>query len=129
MAIDSDKREEPTDEEVQKWIDTVYQYTINKMANNGVSATQMKEDLINQGLTADDADIVVNKVSQMIKESKKENGKKDMLYGALWCIGGIVVTAITYSAASGGGTYIVAWGAIFWGAIQFIKGLINSFNK
>lgn len=127
MAIDSDKREEPTDEEVQKWIDTVYQYTINKMANNGVSATQMKEDLINQGLTADDADIVVNKVSQMIKESKKENGKKDMLYGALWCIGGIVVTAITYSAASGGGTYIVAWGAIFWGAIQFIKGLINSF--
>lgn len=127
MAIDSDKREEPTDEEVQKWIDKVYQYTINKMANNGVSATQMKEDLINQGLTADDADIVVNKVSQMIKESKKENGKKDMLYGALWCIGGIVVTAITYSAASGGGTYIVAWGAIFWGAIQFIKGLINSF--
>lgn len=115
MAIDSDKREEPTDEEVQKWIDTVYQYTINKMANNGVSATQMKEDLTNQGLTADDAEIVVNKVSQMIKESKKENGKKDMLYGALWCIGGIVVTAITYSAASGGGTYIVAWGAIFWG--------------
>jgi len=56
-------------------------------------------------------------------ESKKEKANKDMLHGALWCVGGIIVTAITYSAASGGGTYIVAWGAILFGAIQFLKGL------
>lgn len=48
-----------------------------------------------------------------------------MLYGALWCIGGIVITVVTYSAASGGGTYVVAWGAIIFGFIQFVKGLSN----
>lgn len=51
----------------------------------------------------------------------------DMLVGALWCIGGILVTACTYSAAAEkGGSYTIAWGAILFGGIQFFKGLINS---
>jgi hypothetical protein len=55
------------------------------------------------------------------------NGASDMLFGALWCIGGIVVTAATYSAVKDtGGTYIVAWGAIIFGGYQFFKGLIHS---
>ena len=45
-----------------------------------------------------------------------------MLHGALWCGGGILVTGITYLAASGGGTYFLAWGAIVFGAIQFFHG-------
>lgn len=127
MAIDIEKRKEPTDEEIQKWVDDVYQYTIDQMVNNNVSASQMKSDLIQQGLSSDDAGMVVDNVVAEIAKAKKEHGKKDMLYGALWCIGGIVVTVATYSAASGGGTYVVAYGAIIWGAIQFFKGLFNSF--
>jgi hypothetical protein len=46
-----------------------------------------------------------------------------MLDGALWCGGGILVTGLTYSMASSGGTYIIAWGAIVIGAIQFLRGL------
>ena len=49
-------------------------------------------------------------------------GGKNMLYGALWCIGGTMVTLATYSAAQGGGRYLVAWGAILFGAIQFLIG-------
>lgn len=52
-----------------------------------------------------------------------------MLYGALWCIGGLVVTALTYSAASDGGTYVVAWGAVLFGAIQFFKGVWQKISK
>jgi len=48
-----------------------------------------------------------------------------MIYGALWCGGGILITALTYTMAIGGGTYIIAWGAILFGAIQFFKGLLN----
>lgn len=48
--------------------------------------------------------------------------EKKMLHGALWCGGGILVTGITYLAASGRGTYVVAWGAILFGAFQFIQG-------
>ncbi len=46
-----------------------------------------------------------------------------MLYGALWCLGGLVVTVVSYGAASGGGTYVVAWGAVLIGAFQFLRGL------
>jgi len=46
-----------------------------------------------------------------------------MLYGALSCVGGTVATIISYSAAAPGGTYVVAWGAIIFGAVRFWKGL------
>lgn len=49
-----------------------------------------------------------------------------MFHGAIWCIGGILVTFVTYAAAAnspGGGTYIVAWGAIIFGARRFFQGL------
>ena len=51
--------------------------------------------------------------------------ERKMIFGALWCIGGILVTGATYVAASGpgGGTYFVAWGAIVFGAIRFFSGL------
>jgi len=57
---------------------------------------------------------------------KKSDGGSDMLWGAIWCIGGIIVTAYTYSNAAPGGAYVVAWGAIIFGAVQFIKGLVKS---
>ncbi len=52
-------------------------------------------------------------------------GLRNMAIGAVVCIIGIAVTAATYSAASSGGHYIVAWGAIVFGAIQFFKGLFQ----
>lgn len=49
-----------------------------------------------------------------------------MLHGALWCFGGILVTVVSYASAASspfGGTYIVAWGAIIFGAVRFFQGL------
>ena len=62
------------------------------------------------------------------RETKLAAAQKNMLVGGLWCIGGIVVTAMTYQAAvssPSGGTYFVAWGAILFGGIQFLKGLFQ----
>jgi hypothetical protein len=50
-------------------------------------------------------------------------GKRNMIVGGIWCVGGTAVTIGTYTAASGGGTYVVAWGAIIFGGYQFLKGL------
>lgn len=55
-------------------------------------------------------------------------GAKNATWGAIWCIAGIVITAVTFQAASsshGGGTYFVAYGAIIFGAIQFFKGMLQ----
>jgi hypothetical protein len=59
---------------------------------------------------------------------KREAGTRNMWIGGAICIVGIVVTSISYSAASseGGGRYIVAWGAILFGAIRFVRGLADS---
>jgi len=51
-----------------------------------------------------------------------------MMVGALWCIGGIAVTAGAYSLAAlslKDGHYIGPWGSIAFGAIQFLKGLLS----
>jgi hypothetical protein len=52
-------------------------------------------------------------------------GTRNIAIGGLVCLAGILVTAATYSAASGGGRYVVAWGAILFGGIQFLVGLVK----
>jgi len=51
--------------------------------------------------------------------------ERQMLYGGIVCVAGIVITGVTYLAASGpgGGTYLVAWGAILFGGLRFFRGL------
>ena len=106
----------------QTTVDEIYQYAANLMVNENLSEEETKWRLVEKGLDEDSANIVVNNLTKQ----KKERGRKDMIFGALWCLGGIIVTAITYSSASeSGGTYIIAWGAIVFGAIQFFKGLFS----
>ena len=52
-------------------------------------------------------------------------GLRNMAIGGVVCVAGLVITGVTFSAAasSGGGSYIVFWGAIVFGAIQFFRGL------
>lgn len=62
------------------------------------------------------------------RRQQRAIGARNMGVGALFCVGGIVVTIVSYEAASsgtGGGTYLVTWGAIIFGGIQFIKGVIQ----
>ncbi len=56
-----------------------------------------------------------------------ETGSHNMLFGALWCLGGMVVTAATLATAYslGGGVYVVASGAIIFGALQFFRGVFQ----
>lgn len=49
----------------------------------------------------------------------------DALLGGFIALMGIVVTVTTYLSASerNGGTYVIAWGAILFGGMRFIRGL------
>ncbi len=94
----------------------------------GKSTDDIHADLRARGLDEPAAAEVVRKVSGVHK-ALKEAGKRNMLCGAAWCIGGVLVTALSYGAAAhsmGGGSYIVAWGAVIFGAIQFFRGLGQS---
>ena len=49
--------------------------------------------------------------------------KKNILVGLLWCIGGLAFSFISYYLTEAGGRYVIATGAILWGAWQAITGL------
>lgn len=107
---------------------------IAKELSEGKSKKKIVNKLVRQGWAREAASQFVAGVELAVEEYKNspegrramaEQYKRRMLYGILWAVGGIVVTLATYSAASSGGTYIIAWGAILWGAIDFLRGFFG----
>src|ERR1700741_4667812 len=100
-------------------VEEIYQFATSRFAA-GKYPYEVKTALIQRGLTEDDATVVVDTlVEQLTKAAKKKKAQKDMLYGALWCIGGTGLTMANIG--------FIFWGAIVFGGIQFIRGVINSF--
>lgn len=104
-------------ENQQEAVNQIYQFAANLLVNENKSITETKNVLISKGLDEESALAVVRRLGQQIEDAKKEGAKKDILYGALWCVGGIVATAANFG--------YVFWGAIVFGGVQLIKGLIN----
>lgn len=50
--------------------------------------------------------------------------ERDMLHGGLWLGGGLLVTVGSLVMAAGG-RFVMAWGAVIFGGIQFFRGLIR----
>ena len=114
----------------EQGLQAIYSYAGQQM-RNGVAPAVIEKTLIKQGLDAETAAGVVSNLMQAKAKALKAAGRKNMLYGALWCIGGTVVTALSYQAAAnaGGGKYVLAWGAILFGGIQFFRGMIQSLGR
>jgi len=47
-----------------------------------------------------------------------------MKFGGWTCLIGGGITLLTHAIASGGGSYVVAWGAMLFGAARFIRGAV-----
>lgn len=105
-------------------IEAIYGYAAEQM-QQGVPVATIEKNLMEQGLDAASAKAVLTNLQQAKSSAIKQAAMKNMLFGALWCIGGLAVTALTYQAASNGGKYVVAWGAVIFGAIQFFRGLFQ----
>ena len=67
--------------------------------------------------------------SRSYRSEESSKGIKNMIFGGLWFVGGSLVTAFTYGAASDGGSYVVAWGAIIFGGGQLLYGLYQYFGS
>lgn len=104
----------------------IYEYAAQLLIDQKMHPDDVKNTLVQQGLDEESAAIVVDNLEEQISAAKKERSQKDILYGSLWLVGGLAVTLFTYSSASGGGTYVVTWGAIIFGAIQLFRGLSNA---
>ena len=112
--------QEPSPDEM---VEAVYAFAAERM-KAGASNRTVIDELIEKGLDQESATIVVNNLSSARGEAARSQGMKHLIFGSLWAIGGTAVTVATYSAASGGGRYVVAWGAIVFGAVEAISGLV-----
>lgn len=102
---------------------------------SGKSQKEIVKQLTRQGWSKEAAQQFVGNVAWELDEyfkspagraalARKYRGR--MIRGLLWTIAGIVVTAVTYSmAAESGGTYIICWGAVLFGIIDFLVGLVG----
>jgi hypothetical protein len=122
----------------QEQIDRLAEAVATDLAN-GLTPGAIAKSLVKEGWDQAAADGFVAQVQTAmtqyrqspqgqaaVQQAHRDRNQRNMTYGALWCIGGTVVTGLTYAAASGGGTYVVAWGAIIFGGIQFLSGLFGS---
>jgi hypothetical protein len=113
-----------SDQNENDMVQAVYEFAASQVVS-GKKKSQVETALLEKGLDAESAKIVTANVFKMRGDAISAAGKKNMLYGLLWCIGGAIVTAATYQMAANspnGGSYVVAWGAIVFGGIQFLRG-------
>jgi hypothetical protein len=121
-AKEETEKEEPSKEDVEKTVEAIYAYA-GALLREGKSAAEVEDALVAKGIERKTAAIVVEKLSVATVSVHKDEGTKNMMIGGLICLVGIVITAATYSSAAGGGRYVIAWGAIIFGAIRFFRGL------
>ena len=87
-------------------VNEIYDYAANLLVTKNMNPDDVKKALIDKGVDDKSSSIVVDNLTQQINDSKKEQAKKDMIYGAMWCVGGVILT-------------VAQVGFIFWGAILF----------
>jgi hypothetical protein len=104
----------------QQAVQELYNLAANLIVTEKKNTVQAKSVLVERGLSEDAAYTIVRNVEDEIKKAKKDQAKKDILYGALWCVGGTIATVANVG--------FIFWGAILFGGIQLIKGLVNYFN-
>lgn len=114
--IELNKQEQaPSQEDIDAYINSVYNYAGDLIVNQDYGYNEAKSALIQQGLNAEDAETVVNNIKNQIKKAKSEAANKELLYGFLWAAGGALLTVIT------GGTFIF-YGAVLYGLYLLVMG-------
>ncbi|MCE9579733.1 MAG: hypothetical protein K8W52_41830 [Deltaproteobacteria bacterium] len=98
----------------------------------GLPPDQLRAEMIAHGLApAAAAHVVATLVERRPLEARQPTAAQlaaqaEMRSGALICAIGILITSVTYSNAAHsahGGTYVMAWGPIVFGAARFFRGL------
>ncbi len=61
--------------------------------------------------------------SQAAVTAATQKGQRDIAFGVVWLLIGVLVTAITYSSDMP--VYVVAWGPALYGIIKIIIGMVR----
>ena len=99
------------------------------LLSRGLSPHQVRSQLIGQGVSQAETDRVVDSLVPESKSKHKSSGVgrgvTNMLIGGIICFIGLAVTVGSYVAAEPGGVFLLAYGPIIFGGIQFFRGCIQ----
>jgi hypothetical protein len=117
--------------EMDKKVQALHSYVAD-LISKGMTNYEIKQVLQQiRGLDPESVKMVVQNIDQVRTSARREAALKNMAIGAFICIVGLVITAGSYSAASSsssGGRYVIAWGAVIFGGIQFLRGVGQLLN-
>lgn len=120
-------------------IDTTLYDISKKLMRRGYSDAQVRQFLIEKGLTSSDAYIIVRRITEeklqnhgkKVSRAKRNSAFVYMVIGGAIFGYGVFATVSSYEAASNlpfGGEYTIHWGAMAVGGILFLRGLTQLVN-
>lgn len=122
ISIHQEKIQKVKDSVADDFLKSIWKYVLEEK-ENGTSDKEILNGLHERGLDEFHSLLILSGVINKLKELIDHLDTKMLVGGASFIIG-TLVTIFTYtSAISTGGYYVVAWGAIIFGAIQFFTGL------
>jgi uncharacterized protein YgiM (DUF1202 family) len=65
---------------------------------------------------------------RLTSQRTKANGRRNMITGAMWLVAGLVFIFSENSATASSGLNLIGYGALAFGAIIFISGLVQFLN-
>ncbi len=105
---------EETQIDQEAFIKQMYGFA-SQLFKRGMSTEEIKSTLIERGLDETNATYIADSFEREFGKTNVNRAQKDMLYGALWCVGGIMLTIAHIG--------FIFWGAIVFGAIRFFRGV------
>jgi hypothetical protein len=103
----------------------LFEYAAMELANEK-SRQQIEKDLVSRGASPKEAKTIVADAQYILKKGHRKKYKKRLTRGLIWTILGVVITCGTYTFASElGGKFYIFYGAIIFGVIDFVIGLIG----
>lgn len=107
-------------------VEEIYSYGAEMMMNQGLSRRQVQGGLVLRGLDPPTAERVAGELERLRSAACRSAGRKHILTGAAWCLGGLLLTAASWFAADRtAGVFLVAWGAILFGGLKGVYGSLR----
>lgn len=111
--------------ETDELVDAIYHFAADQMGNR-VPHEQIQQSLIAKGLDHELAAAVIQNLLLAQSKVRKVQAKSNMVYGVMWCLGGIIVLSLRSGMANSGLVIFLIWAAIIFGAISFVRGALQA---
>jgi DNA-binding transcriptional regulator YhcF (GntR family) len=106
----------------EKYSEALWNYIIEKKEND-TSEKEILDGLFERGLDEDSAKKMLSETEDKVTQLVSHYDTQIIIGGLSFCLG-VFITLITFSQAKiNGGIYVVAWGAIVFGALRFFKAI------